>query len=66
MQNLVGQTTTVPNTTGYAWSGFYPPLQVPGVCPSCNYCPHCGRSNHSIPPYSQPQITYTGNVKSIQ
>jgi hypothetical protein len=42
---------SVPQTSGYIQH------QIPyGGCPSCGYCPHCGRGNGHIPhwPYNKP------------
>ena len=32
----------------------YRKLALKETCPSCGYCPHCGRSAHPWAPYQQP------------
>ena len=53
-------TTTVGGTVDFPYNK---PVEVPKIsqspCPSCGYCPHCGRGGHQTYPYPNPWITYT-------
>jgi hypothetical protein len=42
------------------YQNYYNPWGTP--CPSCGYCPHCGRGKWSYP--YQPQITWTVGTPS--
>lgn len=51
-QDVNLKTPEFEQTTSSTLNGLYP-FNISGRCPSCGYCPHCGRSDGLKPYYPQ-------------